>query len=171
MLRKFTFLLALSTFTFSGVAFASLPSQASVGAEIERQLAAELETPEAQAVADEAARELDIAAQDAETDETQVASNSKKFPVKGSGGNRCRVLGGKASWYGPGFHGRQTANGERFNQGALTAAHRSFPHNTLVKITNAENGKSVTVRINDRGPFVQGRDMDLSLASFVLIRS
>jgi len=72
------------------------------------------------------------------------------------------VGGGMASWYGPGFHGRLTANGERYNQGQLTAAHRSLPFNTKVRVTNLRNGQSVVVRINDRGPFSRGRVIDLS---------
>jgi rare lipoprotein A len=67
---------------------------------------------------------------------------------------------GKASWYGPGFHGRKTASGERFNQWAMTAAHRTYKFGTLVRVTH--KGKSVTVRINDRGPFIKGRIIDLS---------
>lgn len=67
---------------------------------------------------------------------------------------------GVASWYGPGFNGRRTANGERFNQWAMTAAHRTLPFGTLVRVTH--KGRSVTVRINDRGPFVRGRTIDLS---------
>ncbi len=69
---------------------------------------------------------------------------------------------GLASWYGPKFHGRQTANGERYNMHALTAAHKILPMNTLVKVENLENGRSVVVRINDRGPFVKNRVIDLS---------
>jgi len=69
---------------------------------------------------------------------------------------------GLASWYGPKFHGRQTANGERYNMHAMTAAHKTLPMNTLVKVENLENGKSVVVRINDRGPFVKNRVIDLS---------
>lgn len=67
-----------------------------------------------------------------------------------------------ASWYGPRFHGKTTANGEIYNQQALTAAHKSLPFGTLLQITNLRNGKSAVVRINDRGPFVDGRDLDLS---------
>jgi hypothetical protein len=70
------------------------------------------------------------------------------------------------SYYGDDFAGRNTAFGETFNPNTLTAAHKTFPHNTLVRVTNHENGKSVTVRINDRGPYVSGRDMDLSRAAF-----
>ena len=75
----------------------------------------------------------------------------------------------EVSYYGDDFHGRGTAFGETFDMNALTAAHRSFPHNTLVKVTNVENNRSVTVRINDRGPYVDGRDMDLSRAAFAEI--
>lgn len=69
----------------------------------------------------------------------------------------------KASWYGPGFHGRLTASGERFNQWAMTAAHKTLPFGTKVKVTY--KGKSVVVRINDRGPFTKGRTIDLSKAA------
>jgi rare lipoprotein A len=67
-----------------------------------------------------------------------------------------------ASYYGPGFHGRTTANGERFDANALTAAHRTLPFGTRVKVTNPATGRSVVVRINDRGPFRRGREIDLS---------
>jgi peptidoglycan lytic transglycosylase len=69
---------------------------------------------------------------------------------------------GIASWYGPGFHGQSTASGEIYNQNALTAAHPTLPLGTRVEVTNLANGKSVQVRINDRGPFVRGRKIDLS---------
>ena len=67
-----------------------------------------------------------------------------------------------ASWYGPGFHGNLTANGETFDQWAMTAAHKSLDFGTEVRVTNPSTGDSVVVRINDRGPFVGGRDIDLS---------
>ncbi len=67
-----------------------------------------------------------------------------------------------ASWYGPKFHGKMTANGEIYNQMALTAAHKELPFGTFLKVTNLRNGKSAVVRINDRGPFIEGRDLDLS---------
>lgn len=76
-----------------------------------------------------------------------------------------RTQAGVASWYGPGFHGRPTANGEHFNTHALTAAHRTLPFGTKVRVTNKSNGRSVVVRINDRGPYVGGRVIDLSNAS------
>ncbi|MEB3356378.1 MAG: septal ring lytic transglycosylase RlpA family protein [Synechococcales bacterium] len=72
---------------------------------------------------------------------------------------------GMASWYGPGFHGRRSASGEVFNQHALTAAHRSLPFGTLVEVTNLNNGMTVVVRVNDRGPFSRGRVIDLSAAA------
>lgn len=72
---------------------------------------------------------------------------------------------GEASWYGPGFHGRKTANGERFDTYDFTAAHKTLPFNTLLKVTNLENNLYTVVRINDRGPFIKGRIIDLSKAS------
>ncbi len=71
---------------------------------------------------------------------------------------------GMASWYGPGFAGRLTANGEIFDPSQLTAAHKELPFNTLVRVTNQRNMRSVVVRINDRGPFKPGRIVDLSRA-------
>ncbi|CAO4153266.1 septal ring lytic transglycosylase RlpA family protein [Methylorubrum aminovorans] len=67
-----------------------------------------------------------------------------------------------APWYGPGFQGRLTANGERFDQDALTAAHRTLRFGTRVRVTNAATGRSVVVRINDRGPFIAVRSIDLA---------
>jgi rare lipoprotein A len=72
---------------------------------------------------------------------------------------------GVASWYGPGFHGRRTASGEIYDQDALTAAHQSLPFGTQVRVTNLDNGRAVDVRITDRGPFVDGRVIDLSRAA------
>lgn len=72
---------------------------------------------------------------------------------------------GMASWYGPNFHGKSTANGETYDQNELTAAHKTLPFNTVVKVTNLENGKSVAVRINDRGPYVGNRVIDVSWAA------
>jgi rare lipoprotein A len=69
---------------------------------------------------------------------------------------------GRASYYADKFHGRKTANGEIFRQGKRTAAHKSLPFGTKVKVKNLSNGKTVKVRINDRGPFVAGRTIDLS---------
>jgi rare lipoprotein A len=72
---------------------------------------------------------------------------------------------GKASWYGPRFHGRKTANGEIFDQHAMTAAHRRLPLGTIVAVTSLDTGRTVKVRINDRGPYVRGRIIDLSRAA------
>lgn len=69
---------------------------------------------------------------------------------------------GIASWYGPGFHGKQTANGEVFDENALTAAHRTLQMPSIVRVTNLDNGRSIVVRINDRGPFAHGRIIDMS---------
>ncbi len=72
---------------------------------------------------------------------------------------------GQVSWYGPGFHGRRTANGEIFDTNELTMAHRSLAFGSAVRVTNLENGRSVGVRVNDRGPYVRGRIADLSRAA------
>ncbi len=74
-----------------------------------------------------------------------------------------------ASWYGPGFAGRETASGETFVPEALTAAHRELPFGTLLEVTNPRTGLKVPVRVNDRGPFVAGRQLDLSAAAFARI--
>ncbi len=119
------------------------------------------------------------------SDTTRVPAEAPGF-VKGKAvhptvkiGKTYRVLGqrytpeydpdyveeGMASWYGPNFHGRPTANGEEFNQWALTAAHRTLPMPSMVKVTHMETGKSIKVRVNDRGPFAHNRIIDLSRAS------
>jgi rare lipoprotein A len=69
---------------------------------------------------------------------------------------------GIASWYGPGFHGQYTANGEIYDQNGLTAAHKTLPLPSMVRVTNLDNGRSIVVRVNDRGPFVNGRIIDLT---------
>jgi len=75
------------------------------------------------------------------------------------------VMTGKASWYGPKFHGRATSSKEVFNMYDMTAAHKTLPFGTFVMVTNLNNGRSVKVRINDRGPFIRGRIIDLSYAA------
>ena len=72
-----------------------------------------------------------------------------------------RVITGEASWYGPGFYGNYTANGEIYRQGTMTAAHRTLPFGTKVRVTNLRNGRTAVIRINDRGPFVDHRVIDL----------
>lgn len=76
---------------------------------------------------------------------------------------------GMASWYGPGFHSNLTANGERYNQYALTAASKTLPFGTRVRVTNLDNGRSVVVRVNDRGPYVGDRILDLSMGAAQII--
>ena len=83
----------------------------------------------------------------------------------GSGCARHHCEEGLASWYGPGFYGKKTASGERFRIYKRTAAHRTLPFDTRVKVINLQNGRSVVVRVNDRGPFVEGRIIDLSRAA------
>jgi len=76
---------------------------------------------------------------------------------------------GMASWYGPGFHGRRTANGERYDMHALTAAHKTLPFGTKVRVRSVHTGKEVVVRINDRGPYKHSRIIDLSLAAITAL--
>lgn len=108
----------------------------------------------------------------------QVAEKSTKKPLLprcatelklskcqvAQGKHRSRMIAhhAKASWYGPGFHGRKTASGERFNQYAMTAAHKTLPLGTHVRVRNLANDRSVVVKINDRGPYAAGRSIDLS---------
>lgn len=80
-----------------------------------------------------------------------------------------KIIYGKASYYANMFQGRKTANGQIFDQGKLTAAHRTLPFGTKVKVTNISNHKSVIVTINDRGPFIRGRIIDLSRSAFKTI--
>lgn len=75
------------------------------------------------------------------------------------------VQEGIASWYGPGFHGKRTSSGERFDQYDFTAAHRTLPLGSWVVVTNQTNGRSIQVYVNDRGPYIQGRVIDLSYAA------
>lgn len=79
--------------------------------------------------------------------------------------SKKKVIRGQASWYGPGFHGKKTASGEIFDQSRLTAAHKTLPLGTKAKVTNLENGNTVEVEINDRGPYVGDRVIDLSRAA------
>lgn len=81
------------------------------------------------------------------------------------GGLTPGTLRGRASWYGPGFHGRRAASGERFDQNEMTAAHKTLPFGTVLLVTNTRNNRSCLVRINDRGPYIPGRMLDLSAAA------
>jgi rare lipoprotein A (peptidoglycan hydrolase) len=90
--------------------------------------------------------------------EREVRETSPKRTAK-------HALNGTASWYGPGFHGKKTASGEIYDQTKLTAAHKTLPLGTKARVTNLDNGSAVEVEINDRGPFVGGRIIDLSRAA------
>jgi len=91
---------------------------------------------------------------------SRIPSTPLDVPVASS-----RSLNGWASWYGPGFHGAYSANGEVFNPQSMTAAHLTLPFGTQVRVTNLDNGRSVVVRINDRGPYIAGRILDVSEAA------
>lgn len=90
---------------------------------------------------------------------------AKKTKVAKASGGGASYQSGMASWYGGKFHGRKTANGETYNMNAMTAAHKTLPFGTRVRVTNTRNGDTTVVRINDRGPFIAGRIIDLSRAA------
>lgn len=94
---------------------------------------------------------------------TEKTYNDKKPDGDPTGSSFVET--GEASWYGPGFHGRKTANGERFDTYEFTAAHKTLPFGTLLKVTNLGNNLHTVVRINDRGPYIRGRIIDLSRAA------
>lgn len=94
--------------------------------------------------------------------QTVAGERSAAKPIKVAATN---TVSGPASWYGAEHHGRRTANGERFDMNGLTAAHRSLPFGTRVRVTNQRNGRNVVLRINDRGPFTGGRIIDVSRAA------
>lgn len=91
-----------------------------------------------------------------------VVRGIKYYPTVVSVGDQFH---GRASWYGPDFHGKLTSNGERYNMYDMTAAHKTLPMNTIVRVTSRATGKSAVVRVNDRGPFVDNRIIDLSKAA------
>lgn len=93
------------------------------------------------------------------TQNSYVINNKRYYPIPSAEGFSET---GVASWYGGKFHGRKTSNGETYDMHAMTAAHKTLPMNTMLLIKNLDNGKTTVVRINDRGPFVQGRIIDLS---------
>lgn len=105
-------------------------------------------------------------------DDAQAATESSPAivepsePIVEAGPQPQEEIGrGLASWYGPGFHGRRTASGERFDMHGLTAAHRTLPFGTVVRVHSQVNGRTVDVRINDRGPYLRKRVIDLSRAA------
>jgi rare lipoprotein A len=93
--------------------------------------------------------------------EVSVKSDGKKLSKPAT----QHVFNGTASWYGPGFHGKKTASGEIYDQTKFTAAHKTLPLGSKARVTNMETGSTVEVEINDRGPFVEGRIIDLSRAA------
>jgi rare lipoprotein A len=93
-----------------------------------------------------------------------VGCGSRRPPQAPAAGT-ASVQTGIASWYGPGFHGEATSSGEIYDQNQLTAAHRTLPLGTRVEVTNLDNGRSIEVKVNDRGPFVGDRVIDLSYAA------
>lgn len=93
------------------------------------------------------------------TGNSYVVNNKRYYPIPSAAGYS---ESGIASWYGPGFHGKRTSNGEVYDMHAMTAAHKTLPMNTMLLVKNLQNGRQTVVRINDRGPFVRGRIVDLS---------
>ena len=100
------------------------------------------------------------------TKQKAIKKNSSKFSSKNNINKKNvkvgDVIAGVSSWYGPNFHGKLTANGEVFDQYGVTAAHKTLPLGTVVRVTNIDNGKSIILRINDRGPYVGNRILDCS---------
>lgn len=154
MQRIHKLLLAAGLVGTIGQAHASLPAMANVSNEVELQITNE-EVAEEQAIN----REFDVAERDGAETVKVAALGDLQIGERPAASGRCRPMHGVASWYGS---GRKTANGEPFNPNGLTAAHRTLPFGTMVRVTNHRNGRSVTVRINDRGPFIGGRSIDLA---------
>ena len=96
-----------------------------------------------------------------------TSSNDAPPPDRYTANAARELERGGASWYGPRFHGRLTANGERYDMNALTAAHKTLPFGTMVRVKSLVNGREVLVRITDRGPFIRNRVIDLSRAAAV----
>jgi rare lipoprotein A len=94
-----------------------------------------------------------------------ATSNQASKQLKNRSLTVVNTYSGNASYYAHRFHGRTTANGERYNMHAMTAAHKKLPFNTKVRVTNQQNGRALTLRINDRGPYIKGRIIDVSLAA------
>ena len=92
------------------------------------------------------------------------ASTTKPIKSKNTYSSKKKYEG-ISSWYGPNFHGKLTANGEVYDMYGITAAHKSLPLNTIARVTNLDNGKSIILRINDRGPYVDNRILDCSLGA------
>ncbi|NNF59127.1 MAG: septal ring lytic transglycosylase RlpA family protein [Rhodothermaceae bacterium] len=109
---------------------------------------------------------MTLALPPAQAQQTNAPQQERAERIAPGGERAARALrDGIASRYARSLHGRRTANGERYNHDALTAAHRSLPFGTYVRVHNDRNGRAVVVRINDRGPFIRGRTLDLSGAA------
>ena len=91
------------------------------------------------------------------------SANSSQAPVKQASNHPTMTV--KASWYGPGFHGRLTANGETYDMNGISVAHKTLPFGTWLRVTNLKNNQLLFVRVNDRGPYIHGREIDLSLGA------
>ena len=96
----------------------------------------------------------------------KTVSHPKSDVQSSKQSSKFKTVKGKASWYGDYFHGKKTASGEKYNMYNLTAASKTLPFGTIVRVKNLDNGKSVEVKINDMGPYVKGRMIDLSRAAF-----
>jgi rare lipoprotein A len=116
-------------------------------------------TKEAQKVAEKVKRKAEVSEK---AEGSQNLVKDKVTVKKGDSGQPIVEQVGEASYYGDGFHGKKTATGEKFDQNEKTAAHPTLPLGTNATVTNLENGNSVDVKITDRGPYVKGRDIDLS---------
>jgi rare lipoprotein A len=104
-------------------------------------------------------------AEAATLDDFSGKTNNQAAKIRPKLQRHKKVIRGQASWYGPGFHGKKTASGEIFDQGKLTAAHKTIPLGTKAKVTNLQNGNTVEVEINDRGPYIGQREIDVSHAA------
>lgn len=141
--------------------------RAAVALTLMAPLSAAHSAPAAPAAADFAATFAAFAAVPQPAPATDTVDASAIVHSHPSAGDATPIAGGGASFYAAKFHGRRTASGERFDNGALTAAHRTLPFGSKVRVTNPANGRSVVVRINDRGPFHASRAIDVSRAAAV----
>ena len=96
------------------------------------------------------------------TNNSSSSNNNRRYSSNNNSKISSEVIVGVSSWYGPNFHGKLTANGEVFDQYGVTAAHKTLPLGTVARVTNLDNDKSIILRINDRGPYVDGRVLDCS---------
>lgn len=119
-------------------------------------------TEEAKKIAEKVKRKIEVSEK---AEGRQDLVKDKVTVKKNDNGQAIVEQVGEASFYGPGFHGKKTATGEKFDQNERTAAHPTLPLGTKATVTNLENGNSVDVKINDRGPYVKGRDIDVSKAA------